>query len=491
MIADREGLFTPADRDLAGLAVAGLTADSRQVRPGMLFAALPGSRTDGRRFIADAVRAGAVAVLAPEGTELPVGAETVRLITDPEPRRRFARMAAALYHRQPSVIAGVTGTNGKTSTVHFLRQIWTCLGHRAGAVGTLGLTAPTGELPGTLTTPDPAALHAALAELAEGGVTHLAMEASSHGLDQFRLDGVAMRLAGFTNLTRDHLDYHGSMAAYRQAKWRLFEALLLPDGAAVIHVDTEEGRRLADHLTAARRRVLTTGRRGDAVRLDDLATEPAGQVLSLTLAGRRHRARLPLVGGFQVDNALVALGLAVAGGAAPEAAVAALEELNPVRGRLERVGLHPSGAPVFVDYAHTPDALSAVLTALRPHVAGRLVAVFGCGGDRDPGKRPEMGAVVHRLADRAIVTDDNPRTEDPAAIRRAVLAACPGAAEIGDREAAIRAGLDGLADGDALVIAGKGHETGQTIGTEIRPFDDAAVTRRALADLAPTTGAAA
>ena len=491
MSMDRDALFTPADRDLAGLAVAGLTADSRQVRPGMLFAALPGSRTDGRRFIADAVRAGAVAVLAPEGTELPVGAETVRLITDAEPRRRFARMAAALYHRQPCTIAAVTGTNGKTSTVHFLRQIWDRLGHRAAALGTLGLSGPTGTAPGNLTTPDPVALHAALAELAEAGVTHLAMEASSHGLDQFRLDGVATRLAGFTNLSRDHLDYHGSMAAYRQAKWRLFETLLLPDGVAVIHGDGEEGRRLAAHLAAAGRRVATTGRGGDAVRLLALEPEADGQVLTLGIAGREHRARLPLVGGFQVDNALVALGLAIAGGAAPEAAVAALEDLTGVRGRLERVGRHPSGAPVFVDYAHTPDALAALLGALRPHVGGRLVVAFGCGGDRDPGKRPEMGAVVHRLADRAIVTDDNPRTEDPATIRRAVLAACPGALEIGDRAAAIRAGLGGLEAGDCLVIAGKGHETGQTVGTEVRPFDDAETARRALAAIAPPTGAAA
>ena len=463
--------------------ITGLTADSRAVEPGFLFAALPGSRADGRDFIDQAVARGARVILAPTGTDLPATLSGVALITDDRPRRRFARMAAAYYGRQPATIAAVTGTNGKTSTANFARQIWETLGKSAASLGTLGITAPGLEQYGALTTPDPVALHASLAELAEAGITHLAMEASSHGLDQHRLDGVRVTAAGFTNLSRDHLDYHGDMEAYLAAKSRLFDEILVPDGAAVLNADTPECAALAARAEAAGRRVMLYGVKGREIRIDSAAPVPRGLDLGLTVEGRSHDLHLPLAGAFQAANALCALGLVLADGTEPDRAVAALEGLNGVRGRLELVARHPNGAAVYVDYAHTPDALETVLAALRPHTKGQLVAVFGCGGDRDPGKRPVMGATVARLADRAIVTDDNPRSEDPAAIRAAALAACPEGIEIGDRAEAIRAAIAGLAPDDVLVIAGKGHETGQIVGEDVHPFDDAEHARAAAKDL--------
>ena len=473
-------LTTPPLSDNLPGALRGLTADSRAVEPGFLFAALPGTVADGRAFIGEAVAKGAVAILAPSGTSLPEASRDVTLITDANPRRRFALMAAAFYGRQPDHIAAITGTNGKTSTADFLRQLWSRQGLAAASLGTLGIKAPGGDTYGALTTPDPVTLHRILAELAGSGVSHLAMEASSHGLSQFRLDGVAVGAAGFTNLSRDHLDYHKTMAAYLAAKARLFSELLAPTGTAVVNIDGDAGRSIEKTAADAGRQVLSYGTDAGDLRLVERAVLPHGQRLTLSVNGRKVVQELPLIGAFQAMNALCAVGLALALGAGEDATLAGLNGLNGVRGRLEQAAVLSNGAAVYVDYAHTPDALETVLTAVRPHVHGRLIAVFGCGGDRDPGKRPQMGAVVQRLADLPIVTDDNPRTEDPAAIRAAIMAACPDGREIGDRAEAIRAGVAALRSGDILVIAGKGHEPGQIVGTEVRPFDDVEVAREAV-----------
>jgi UDP-N-acetylmuramoyl-L-alanyl-D-glutamate--2,6-diaminopimelate ligase len=463
-----------------GLEVAGVTADSRSVRPGYLFAALPGARADGRAFIAEAVSRGAVAVLAPQGTTWPPGVPPRPLLEDPEPRRRLAQLAAGLAGSQPRVTVAVTGTNGKTSTVEFLRQIWAAGGKPAASLGTLGLVAEGFEPGPGLTTPDPVSLAQTLARLARAGVQHAAMEASSHGLDQFRLDGVRLAAAALTNLTRDHLDYHGSVDAYRAAKLRLF-AELLPSGAPVVAssgMDPTTLTRLGD--IAARRRLdlRTVGEAGSAIRLLAATPCPDGQLLRIEHAGVRDEVKLSLPGRFQADNALVAAALAAALG--ERDALDCLASLRGVRGRLELAARLPNGAAVYVDYAHTPDALERLLTALRPHTSGRLHVVFGAGGDRDRGKRPLMGAAAAALADRVIVTDDNPRSEDPAAIRAAVLAACPGGREIGDRARAIVEALNGLGPGDVLAVAGKGHERGQTIGDTVIPFDDVDVVRRSV-----------
>ena len=470
---------------LAAFAVTGLTADSRAVRAGDLFAALPGARTDGRAFIAEAVARGAAAVLAPEGTTWPPGVPPRPLITDADPRRRLALMAARFHAAQPATIAAVTGTNGKTSTVEFLRQIWAALHQgRAASLGTLGVIAPGIAAGGGLTTPDPVALHATLADLARAGIAHAAMEASSHGLEQRRLDGVRLAAAAFTTFTRDHLDYHGTMAAYLAAKLRLFEELL-PEGApAVAHTALPEEARAPLRAAAARRRLrlLLVGPGGDFI--DVLRAEPRADGTAVTLlhAKRTRTLDLPLVG-FQSDNALTAAAVAIATGAHADDVFALLPRLAGVRGRVERVAVLANGAAVYVDYAHTPDAIAAVLRALRPHAQGRITIVFGAGGDRDPGKRAPMGAAA-AAADRVIVTDDNPRSEDPAAIRAAVREGCPGAAEIGDRRAAIAAAIAGLGPGDVAVIAGKGHEQGQIVGDRVIPFDDATVAREEVARLA-------
>ena len=463
---------------LAG-AVTALTADSRQVVPGTLFAALPGARTDGRAHIAEAVRRGAVAVLAPEGTEWPAGVPVRALLTASDPRRALALMAARFHGAQPRTVVAVTGTNGKTSTADFLRQIWAHDGARAASMGTLGLVAD-GFQPGpSLTTPDPVSLHETLAALARGGITHAAMEASSHGLEQRRLDGVALAAAGFSNLTRDHLDYHGTIEGYRAAKLRLFDTLLEPGRPAVANADMDAATLAAIRAIAASRRLrlLTVGEAGADLRLLRHAPLPDGQEIAIDLFGRRAAVHLPLVGRYQADNVLVAAALAVATGTEPARVLAALPHLAGVRGRMELAARLPNGAAVYVDYAHTPDALERLLLALRPHAA-RLHVVFGAGGDRDPGKRPLMGAACAALADRVVVTDDNPRSEDPAAIRAAVLAACPGGVEIGGREAAIADAMAFLGPGDVLAVAGKGHESGQTIGGVTHPFDDVAVVRR-------------
>ena len=464
----------------AGLDLAGLTADSRRVKPNFLFAALSGAKADGRAFIADAIAEGAVAVLAEPGTQVPDG---TLLITDPNPRRRFAQMAAAFHRRQPDTMVAVTGTNGKTSTAEFCRQIWGRLHHRAASIGTLGIVAEGWANQGGLTTPDPEALHGTLAALTEFGITHACMEASSHGLSQYRLDGVRLKAAAFTNQSRDHLDYHLDMEDYARAKLRLFSELLPPEGTAVINADSHLGGRVADVAMACGHKILSFGRAGKEIRLVDLAPAPDGQTLTLDLLGRTTRIHLPLAGAFQASNALAALGLVIACGADPLAASETLEHLDGVPGRLQKVAQRISGAGIYVDYAHTPDALETVLTALRPHAAHRLVVVFGCGGDRDPGKRPQMGAIAARLADLVFVTDDNPRGEDPAAIRHAILAACSGATEIGDRAQAIHEAVWRLGPGDLLVLAGKGHERGQIVGDVVLPFDDADHARRAVAKL--------
>jgi len=471
--------------------VSAITEDSRKVGPGTVFAAFPGAKADGRAFMADAARAGAVAILAPEGTEVPADV-TCPVVTVDAPRHSFALMAAALAGPQPAHIVGVTGTNGKTSTVDFLRQIWTHAGRPAASLGTLGAVAPVAldRTPPALTTPDANALAQVLAELAQKGVQDVAMEASSHGLEQARLDGVKFSAAGFTNLTRDHLDYHGTIDEYRRAKLALF-ADLLPEGAVAAALADMD----ADTLSALRRigrerqldlRLVGTG--GDTIDLIAARPSAEGQILQLRCLGQMHDLVLPLVGRFQLDNALLAAALAGPDEGALTAALAALPSLRGVRGRMERAVLLPSGAAAYVDYAHTPDALQRLLEAVRPHATGRVVCVFGAGGDRDRGKRPLMGAIAARLADVAIVTDDNPRSENPADIRNEILAAAPGAIEIGDRARAIAEGLSMLHAGDILVVAGKGHEQGQIIAGVVHPFDDCA-TLRTLAGQAPSVQA--
>jgi UDP-N-acetylmuramoyl-L-alanyl-D-glutamate--2,6-diaminopimelate ligase len=467
----------------ADIEIAGLTADSRAVRPGFLFAALAGAKTDGAHFVEEALSRGAVAVLAvPDaGHAARLAQRGVPYIADMQPRARLAQLSARFYPAQPATVVAVTGTNGKTSVASFARQIWSALGHVAASVGTLGVVAPGYEEPLAHTSPDPVTLHRHLDELARRGVTHLAIEASSHGLDQHRIDGVRIAAAAFTNLTRDHLDYHADERAYFAAKLRLFTELLPAGGAAVINADSDHALQVE---TAARRRgaqVLTSGAQGRDLRLRSLEPHSHGLHVDAEILGRGHAIELPLVGAFQAGNALCALGLALACGADADAAIAALASLEGVPGRMQHVASTATGAPVFVDYAHTPDALETVLAALRPHAAGRLVVVFGCGGDRDRGKRPLMGRIATDLADRVFVTDDNPRTEAPAAIRAEILRAAPGALEMADRADAIAAAVSELGPSDVLVIAGKGHEQGQNVGGVIRPFDDATVAREAAA----------
>ena len=476
-------LFPEAAGDAAALSVAGLTADSRRVVPGGVFVAVPGTKADGRAFAAGAAAAGAVAVVG-EGarpTDLPGAAVW---ITTADARRALALAAARLSGRQPETVLAVTGTAGKSSVADFVRQILSKLGRESASLGTVGIVTNRGAQYGSLTTPDPVTLHETLARLAEDGITELAMEASSHGLEQHRLDGVHLAAAGFTNLGRDHLDYHASVEEYLAAKMRLFTDLL-PEGCpAVINADGAFAERVIAAAEAAGRPVRTTGRGGRDVRLVDAVTEAFAQRLSVEAGGVVRTVRLPLVGGFQVENALVAAGLALAspaGAADPDGVFAALDHLVGVPGRMERIG-EARGALCLVDYAHKPEALEGVLTALRPFASGRLVVVFGCGGDRDRGKRPLMGAIAQRLADRVIVTDDNPRTEEPAAIRAAIRAAASGAEEIGDRTEAIRAAVAGLAPGDVLVVAGKGHETGQIVGDRTLPFSDHVTLRAAIAE---------
>ena len=476
-------LFPEADAAVADLPASAITADSRRAGPGAVFVAVPGTKADGRIFAAAAAAAGAVAV-AGEGArpaDLPAGTPWIAV---PDARRALALAAAALHPRQPETVVAVTGTAGKSSVADFVRQILSRLGRDAASLGTVGIVTNRGAQYGSLTTPDPVTLHETLARLAEEGVTDLAMEASSHGIEQRRLDGVQLTTAGFTNLGRDHLDYHADIESYLAAKLRLFDTLLPEGRPAIVNADGPFADRVIAVAKAAGRPVRTTGRAGEAIRLVAARTEGFAQGLDLDGAHGPRTVRLPLVGAFQIENALVAAGLVLAtpaGAADPDGVFAALDHLTGVPGRMERIG-EANGALCLVDYAHKPEALESVLTALRPFASGRLVLVFGCGGDRDRGKRPLMGAIAARLADRVVVTDDNPRSEDPAAIRAAILAAAPGAAEIGDRAEAIRLAVRELGPGDVLVVAGKGHETGQIVGDRTLPFSDHDVVRAAIAD---------
>ena len=467
------GLTARAGRDPA---LSGVTADSRAVRAGMLFAALPGTAVHGAKFIPSALEQGAAAVLTDAvGARLAAEAladSDVALVVAEDPRAALACAAALWFGAQPEVMVAVTGTNGKTSVATFTRQIWAALGHEAINIGTTGIegawTAPSSH-----TTPDAVTLQKLLAAAAQGGVTHAAMEASSHGIDQRRLDGVRLKAAGFTNLTQDHLDYHGTMEAYFETKAQLFTRLLPDDGVAVVNLDGARGSDMAELALNRGLRVMTVGK-GQGADLQIAATRPdaTGQEVRYLWQGRAFQTRLQLIGAFQAENVAVAAGLAIAAGEAPEAVLGALPRLTGVRGRMQLAATRKNGAAVYVDYAHTPDAIETALRALRPHVMGRIIVVFGAGGDRDRTKRPLMGAAAKAHADVLYVTDDNPRTEDPASIRAAILAACPEAHEVGDRAEAILRAVDALLPGDALLIAGKGHESGQVIGTDVYPFDD-------------------
>ena len=460
------------EKEFAELDLKGLASDSRKVKPGYLFAALAGSKTDGARFVKDAVARGAVAVLGAPALAEDVAALGVRFIADENPRAGLAHMASLFFAGQPEIVAAVTGTKGKSSIVAFLREIWTSLGRPAASLGTVGVIGPKGEMPLSHTTPDPIEIHELLAQLKQDGVDHLAIEASSHGLDQHRLDGVTISGCGFTNITRDHMDYHPTFEDYLGAKLRLFTEVVKDGGVAVVNADAEHADRFIEAARARGLKLITVGRKGDTIRLDRREDRGGAQALTLHYEKRIYYVELPQAGEFQASNALVAAGLAIGLGEDAAKVFAALEHLKGAPGRMEKVALAANGAPVYVDYAHTPDSLEKVLEALRPHTAGRLHVVFGCGGDRDKGKRPLMGAVSVKLADDVIVTDDNPRTEDAATIRREILAAAPGAREIGDRAEAIRAAVAALKTGDVLVLAGKGHETGQYIKGEVHPFSD-------------------
>jgi len=464
------------------LEINGLTCDSRQVEPGFVFAAIPGTRLDGRDFIPDALERGAVCVMAPPlalgGTRIE---NTVPVLTATNPRRQYALMAANFFEVQPRTIAAITGTNGKTSVASFLRQIWIALGHKAASVGTLGIEAQGWDHQDSLTTPDPVDLHRDLRDLAGSGFDHLALEASSHGLQQHRLDGVRVSLAAFTNLSRDHLNYHGDMDNYLAAKLRLFTDIIRPDGTVIINANAAHAD---DVETAARQRdlkVLRYGKNGTDVRLVQSDVLADGHRLVIDVGGKSIDVTVPLLGGFQVSNALCALSLAVASGCDAVKAARALKQLTGAPGRMQLAGYHPSGAAVYIDFAHTPDALVNMLQAMRFHTQKRLHLVFGCGGDRDAGKRPEMGTIAEKYADIIIVTDDNPRNESAAEIRRQILDETRTAADIGDRAQAITDAVRGLEAGDILVITGKGHEQGQIVGDQTIPFDDLTHAQLALA----------
>jgi UDP-N-acetylmuramoyl-L-alanyl-D-glutamate--2,6-diaminopimelate ligase len=451
--------------------ITGLTADSREVAPGVLFAALPGTLTDGAKYIPQAIQRGASAILLPEGSPAVEGLE-LPVIEEADPRRALALMAARLYAPQPKTIIGVTGTSGKTSIVSFVRELWQGMGISAASLGTVGIDTPTGPRDLKLTTPDPVMLHKALAELAVEGITHLALEASSHGLQQRRLDGVQFAAVAFTNLTRDHLDYHATFDEYLEQKLRLFDTLLGDGRPVVINADSDYAKPFLEVAKARNLPTITIGEAGETLKIAELRRDGFAQRLVIVHDGISYEINLPLVGGFQASNALVAAGLCLACGADIAEILPHLAQLKGAKGRLEHIGTSRAGASVFVDYSHKPDALAKALEALRPYVKNRLVVVFGCGGDRDRGKRPEMGKIACELADLVFVTDDNPRGEDPAAIRAEILKEAPGAKEIGDRGEAIMTAVSGLQEGDVLLVAGKGHETGQTIAGEVIPFSD-------------------
>lgn len=475
-------LLDGASLEIAGTEpeITGLTADSRQVRPGFLFAALAGTKTHGADFVADALARGAVAVAVSPDTAADFGAAVV--IRTPDPRRFLARAAAAFYGRQPQTMVAVTGTAGKTSVASFTHQIWTAAHRLAAMIGTTGVISPKGTVHGSLTTPDPVALHALLAELAAEGVSHAAMEASSHGLDQHRLDGVRLAAGAFTNLGRDHMDYHPTMEDYLAAKLRLFDTLLPKGAPAVVFADDAYSAPVIETARKAGLNLLTVGRQGEFLTLKRVEHQRQGQIAEIHVDGSIFEVRLPLAGDFQLSNALCAAGLAISTGVPVDATMKALEQIEGASGRLELVGATEEGAPVYVDYAHKPDALRNVLEAVRPFTTARVIVVFGCGGDRDRGKRPIMGEIASELADVVIVTDDNPRSEEAGEIRAAILAAATGAIEIADRGEAIAEAILMLKPGDTLVVAGKGHEQGQTIGETTLPFSDHERVRTALAE---------
>ena len=458
--------------------VTGLTCDSREVEEGHIFAAFPGTVTDGRKYIGKAIEQGASAVLSTDGLDL-----DVPYIGSDNPRLAYAVMAAKLYAGQPETLVAMTGTNGKSSTVEFLRQIWSHAGHQAACFGTLGVQAPNGYRPLTHTTPDAVALHKTLSELAGEGVTHAAMEASSHGLDQYRMDAVKITAAGFSNLTQDHFDYHTDAEDYFLAKARLFMELTPANAPVVINTNDDYGQRLVTMCQERGQDVMQVGWTGRDIRIDEVMPRAASQIIDLVVQGKCQKIELPLAGEFQTLNAIAALGLAMVTGVKTEVALDALENLHGVAGRMERAGQTKDGAPIFIDFAHTEDGLDKLLRSVRPHTMGKIIVAFGCGGDRDPDKRPKMGAVAAKLADEVIVTDDNPRTEDAASIRKAVLEGCPDATEIGDRAMAIREGIKKLGPRDCLVIAGKGHERGQIVGTKTIPFSDVEQVKTGLKEL--------
>jgi len=457
----------------------GLTSDSRAVKPGMIFAALPGTLADGRDYIEQALEKGAGAILStPNLPDLPVP-----YFADDNPRRLYAELAARFHVGHPKTIVAMTGTNGKSSTVEFLRQIWAYAGLNAACFGTLGIQSSQGYRPLTHTTPDAMALHATLSELTREGVTHVAMEASSHGLDQARLDAVTVSVSGFSNLTQDHFDYHSDADDYFAAKARLFTELTPKSAPVIINVNDEYGQRLSKICEGLGQKVVRVGWSGEDVRIDEVMPRASSQMIDLVVSGTRHKIELPLAGEFQVLNAVAAFALARETGVSEVKALEALAHLHGVAGRLERAGQTQDGAPIFVDFAHTEDGLDKLLRSVRPHTLGKIVIVFGCGGDRDPDKRAKMGRIAAKLADSVIVTDDNPRTENATKIRKAVLVGCPNALEIGDRAKAIRVGIEQLGPQDCLVIAGKGHEQGQIVGTKVIPFCDVTQARQALKEL--------
>ncbi|AEG49117.1 UDP-N-acetylmuramoyl-L-alanyl-D-glutamate--2,6-diaminopimelate ligase [Sphingobium chlorophenolicum L-1] len=453
--------------------VSGFAIDNRKVAPGTVFGAFQGARMNGEDFIPAAVQAGAVAVVArPEAR-----VEGAIHIAHDNPRRLFAQLAARYFAPFPEMTVAVTGTNGKTSTVELTRQLWRMLGHHSASIGTLGVTTSVDQVSTGLTTPDIVTFLSNMSGLKREGITHAAFEASSHGLAQYRTEGLPVSAAAFTNLSRDHLDYHGDMDSYFEAKMRLFDGVVAPDGAAVVWADDEWSDKVIRRATKRGLRVLSVGVQGQALRLANRTPTQLGQTLEVEVEGKPYKVSLPLIGAYQAANALTAAALVIAGGEDVGKVLELLGRVQPVRGRLERAVITRAGAPVYVDYAHTPDGLRAAIEALRPHTKGRLITLFGAGGDRDAGKRPQMGKVAADLADHVIVTDDNPRSEEPSSIRAAVMAGAPGAEEIGGRRAAIAAAIAQAGADDIVLLAGKGHEQGQIIGDRVLPFDDVTVAR--------------
>jgi len=457
--------------------VTGFAIDHRKVAQGSVFGAFKGAAFNGEEFIGEAVRRGAVAVVARPIAEV----SQVPHLADEQPRRLFAQMAAKYFAPYPEVVVAVTGTNGKTSTVEMTRQMWRMMGQRSASIGTLGVTTSDEQVKTGLTTPDIVTFLSNIAGLKRMGISHVAYEASSHGLDQHRAEGVPLAAAAFTNFSRDHLDYHPSMEAYFEAKMRLFDELLSPEGIAVVWTDDPKSDEVIERVRKRGSKLMTVGRKGETIQLIEQAPTPLGQTLMLSHEGKTHRLALPLIGAYQAANVLISAGLVMATGGSFDAVFSAMQRVSPVRGRLERAVISRAGVPVYVDYAHTADALDAAIAALSPHVEGRLIVVFGAGGDRDQGKRPQMGAVAARQSDVVIVTDDNPRSEDPAKIRAEVLAGAPGATEIAGRREAIAEAIRIAKAGDIILLAGKGHETGQIVGDRVLPFDDALVARECAA----------